>query len=63
MESNGNNDGSNIDGNKTTGDTGSGNHVPAELQNSQHEEGIRDVEKHSNSQISFHIRGKPVALR
>ena len=61
------NDDNNVDDDKNIDETGSGHQIPSELQNSQenslHDEGIREVEKHSNSQITFHIRGRSVALR
>ena len=53
----------NVDDDKSIEDTESTNHIPSELQNSQEEDDIRDVEKHPNGQITFNIRGKSIALR
>ena len=61
------NDGKNADDDKTIDETGSGHQIPSELQNSHenslYEDGAREVQKHGDSQITFHIRGRSVALR
>ena len=55
-----------MDEDKTIDDTGSGQDIPSELQNSRASSidgGARSVEEHPNGQITFDIRGRPVALR
>ena len=57
---------SKADDDKIIDDTGSGQDIPSELQNSQADsidEGARSVEEHPNGQITFDIRGRSVALR
>ena len=51
------------DDDKTGDQTDRNNQIPSQLQNDSEDEGVRDVERHANGQITFNIRGKPVALR
>ena len=56
-----------LDENKSADDTGSHSQVPMELQKSHDSEmandEFRELEKHSDSQVSMTIRGKPIPFR
>lgn len=51
------------DDDKTGDDTDGSHPIPSQLQNDSEDDSVRDVERHANGQITFNIRGKPVALR